>query len=264
MMLSTGLASRVVEVEGAESDELATPTGHAQYSPSVSHDEEDRVNSENAVGGEEEEEEKEEEEEEGDDVEEEWEDFTEEGGEVGEWGDGGEWGGKREEESWNTTSEGSWLGQGRKEETEVALETREEETVQKKKERRRGSRENGGALRLGKKHVAQNKKEEEVGEKEKEVVGEKKKEMVGQKKEMVGGREKNSWSRSRLSEADRQRLEEQAAWNTEPDFFADMTPTVTKTTSSLGVESPTPAGKSSSLQYQPTEQEVRVHRVVDL
>ena len=45
-MVSTGLASRVADVDGVESDELTAPTGHAQYSPSVSHDEEDRVNSE--------------------------------------------------------------------------------------------------------------------------------------------------------------------------------------------------------------------------
>ena len=40
----SGSASREVDMEGAESEELATPTSHAQYSPSVSHDEEDRAN----------------------------------------------------------------------------------------------------------------------------------------------------------------------------------------------------------------------------
>ena len=39
------MASSTVDVEtngGVESDELTTPPGHAQYSPSVSHDEEER------------------------------------------------------------------------------------------------------------------------------------------------------------------------------------------------------------------------------
>lgn len=44
------MASSAVGVEineEVESEELATHTNHAQYSPSVSHDEEDRGNREN-------------------------------------------------------------------------------------------------------------------------------------------------------------------------------------------------------------------------
>lgn len=41
---SVGVASVDVEVnEGVESEEPTTPPRHPQYSPSVSHDEEDRV-----------------------------------------------------------------------------------------------------------------------------------------------------------------------------------------------------------------------------
>ena len=42
-----GVASSRVDVEineGVGSEELTTPLSHAQYSPSVSHDEEDRGN----------------------------------------------------------------------------------------------------------------------------------------------------------------------------------------------------------------------------
>ena len=42
-----GVARDTVDVEGVESEELTTPLNHAQYSPSVSHDEEDRINKEN-------------------------------------------------------------------------------------------------------------------------------------------------------------------------------------------------------------------------
>ena len=37
----------LADVEEEESDDLDPPTGHTQYSPSVSHDEEDRGYSEN-------------------------------------------------------------------------------------------------------------------------------------------------------------------------------------------------------------------------
>jgi len=73
---------------------------------------------------------------------------------------------------------------------------------------------------------------------------------------------------------DIQRLEEQASWSKEPDFFADMEPSIMKHTgvdsqrspvgssaqrSSAGNNSPrSPASSNSqltSMKYQPTEQE---------
>ena len=50
LLCHVGVASSRVDVEineGVESEELTTPLSHAQYSPSVSHDEEDRGNREN-------------------------------------------------------------------------------------------------------------------------------------------------------------------------------------------------------------------------
>lgn len=67
-------------------------------------------------------------------------------------------------------------------------------------------------------------------------------------------------ARATLSEADRVRLEEQAAWSREPDFFADMTPSVAKKslpTSATKFSMETERTKSS-LQYQSTgTEEVR-------
>ena len=155
---------------------------------------------------------------------EEWEEFTEEGGEDVEWGDEGGWGGGEGEkvESWTTTR----LHREAEEEREVSGEEGREPVQEER-------RQSGGtALKLGRK---------QTGKREKG--------------------EGSSGSKVTLSEADRLRLEEQAAWSTEPDLFADMAPSVAKTTgvsASLGgVESPTPTTKSSSLQYQPAEQEVR-------
>ena len=76
-------------------------------------------------------------------------------------------------------------------------------------------------------------------------------------------REKSAGSsaRARLSEEDRLRLEEQASWSTEPDFFADMTPAVGK--KSLSLRSATKVSMETertkpSLQYQSTgTEEVR-------
>lgn len=75
--------------------------------------------------------------------------------------------------------------------------------------------------------------------------------------------------RGRLSEEDARRLEEQASWSMEPDFFADMAPIIAAPTTktgpastqrSGGVEASSPgaesgAGSSTALQYQPPEQE---------
>jgi len=80
--------------------------------------------------------------------------------------------------------------------------------------------------------------------------------------------------KGRLSTDDIQRLEEQASWSKEPDFFADMEPSIMKHTgvdsqrspvgssaqrSSAGNNSPrSPASSNSqltSMKYQPTEQE---------
>ncbi|CAI8058055.1 Protein-associating with the carboxyl-terminal domain of ezrin [Geodia barretti] len=217
MAAKLGLASRVADVDGVESDELTAPTGHAQYSPSVSHDEEDRVNSE-TVGGEEGE------------MEGEWDEFTEEGGGDVEWGDEGGWGGGKVE-TWTITADSSRLHREAEDEREPSEVSGEvgEEPVQEKR------RQSGGtALKLGRK---------QTGKEEKREKG-----------------EGSSGSKVTLSEADRLRLEEQAAWSTEPDFFADMAPSVAKKTgvsASLGgVESPTLTTKqSSSLQYQPAEEE---------
>lgn len=78
--------------------------------------------------------------------------------------------------------------------------------------------------------------------------------------EKSAGKEYGS-TRTRLSEEDRLRLEEQATWSREPDFFADMTPTVGKKSLSLHnatkVSMETERTKSS-LQYQSTgTEEVR-------
>ena len=80
-----------------------------------------------------------------------------------------------------------------------------------------------------------------------------------------GGRERGRGStKPGLSEEDRQRLEEQEAWAKEPDFFADMTPSVAKS-SSAKVGSHRTSEKASAvadkmatsvLQYQATEVEV--------
>lgn len=70
-----------------------------------------------------------------------------------------------------------------------------------------------------------------------------------------------SSARARLSEEDRLRLEEQASWSREPDFFADMTPAVGK--KSLSLRSATKVSMETertkpSLQYQSTgTEEVR-------
>ena len=71
--------------------------------------------------------------------------------------------------------------------------------------------------------------------------------------------------KGRLSAEDIQRLEEQASWLKEPDFFADMEPSIMKHTSVESQRSPgssssqrSPAGSNSqqtSMKYQPTEQE---------
>ena len=79
----------------------------------------------------------------------------------------------------------------------------------------------------------------------------------GQRKTEGEGR---GWAQSTLSESDCRRLEEQAAWSTEPNFFADMAPVVTKT-SKLGVSNRriTSTGKTKPLlQYQPPDTEVCV------
>lgn len=83
------------------------------------------------------------------------------------------------------------------------------------------------------------------------------------------GRKGPEIDRGRLSEEDTRRLEEQASWSMEPDFFADMAPVIAapaaKTTPTApqrsdGVEVSSPGaesgvGSSTALQYQPTEQE---------
>lgn len=70
----------------------------------------------------------------------------------------------------------------------------------------------------------------------------------------VSGSEKTEGAKgARLSEGDRLRLEEQAAWSREPDFFADMTPVFAKSSASKKVS----VANKSSLQYQPTKMEVR-------
>ena len=163
----------------------------------------------------------------------EWDEFTEEGGGDVEWGDEGGWGGGKVE-TWTITADSSRLHREAEDEREPSEVSGEvgEEPVQEKR------RQSGGtALKLGRK---------QTGKEEKREKG-----------------EGSSGSKVTLSEADRLRLEEQAAWSTEPDFFADMAPSVAKKTgvsASLGgVESPTLTTKqSSSLHYQPAEEEVRV------
>ena len=214
-------------VEGVESEELTTPPGHAQYSPSVSHDEEDRVNPE--IGEEPpEEEEREEEEEEGEGDEEGegeeegegdegegevWEEFSEDRGGDSEWRGG--WGGEEEEER------GGLFGGVEK----------MEDMVQSPRSSR-----SSGSLRLG---TSSGKRKEERREVKR-----------------TAEKDSGSWSRARFNEEDRLRLEEQASWTREPDFFADMTPAVAKTTPSLGLGAKTTPTSSSALQYQPTKTEV--------
>ena len=198
-----GVASSEVGGEGAESDDLAMPTSHAQYSPSVSHDEEDRVNVEEGEEGEGE----------GEDN---WEEFEEEQWDEGDWGREG--GGDVKEGDGDGVQVGSWNLSG-------SLNPGPDH---RKEEKSHNTVETRGALRLGSGSTT-SKKQEREGE-----------------------------VPATLSEQDRQRLEEQAAWSMEPDFFADMTPSVAKTTSgsTLGVESREPPTKLSSLQYQlqPTEE----------
>ena len=193
-----GVASSEVGGEGAESDDLAMPTSHAQYSPSVSHDEEDRVNVEEGEEGEGE----------GEDN---WEEFEEEQWDEGDWGREG--GGDVKEG--DGVQVGSWNLSG-------SLNSGPDH---RKEEKSHNTVETRGALRLGS-GSRTSKKQERGGE-----------------------------VPATLSEQDRQRLEEQAAWSMEPDFFADMTPSVAKTTSgsTLGAESREPPTK---LQYQlqPTEE----------
>ena len=203
-----GVASSDVGGEGAESDDLAMPTSHAQYSPSVSHDEEDRVNVEEGeeIEGEGEGE--------GEDN---WEEFEEEQWDEGDWGREG--GGDVKEGDGDGVQVGSWNLSG-------SLNSGPDH--RKEEEKSHNTVETRGALRLGS-GSRTSKKQERGGE-----------------------------VPATLSEQDRQRLEEQAAWSMEPDFFADMTPSVAKTTSgsTLGVESREPPTKLSSLQYQlqPTEE----------
>ena len=151
-----------------------------------------------------------------------------------EWGGGGGWGGGEGEivNSWNAMPDEDSAG-GNGQRSSVSGEAEEDERKPVQEERRAPLRETGGALRLGKKQTGKKKKEEE-GKKNK--------------------------SKNTLSEADRVRLEEQATWSREPDFFADMGPSVAKTTGVSspvlsGVESPTPTTKSSSLQYHHTAKE---------
>ena len=204
------MASNVVDVE---SEGLTTPPDHAQYSPSVSHDEEDRPNdTEITVGGEEregigdreggEEEEKEDEE---------WEEFTEEG-EVDnehEWKERGD--NKPETGSWSQSSTG----------TDILR-----------------NKENGAKGLL----LSQNTKLGNNGGKK----------MA--KNETNESSQNEGWDKQKLSEDDQLRLQEQASWSKEPDFFADMMPVVTKTSDPLesGPEMGENIGKSS-LQYQPLE-----------
>ena len=87
-------------------------------------------------------------------------------------------------------------------------------------------------------------------------------EAAGSSRRGPGGRERGHGSaKPGLSEEDRQRLEEQEAWAREPDFFADMTPSVAKSSSAKGGshrKASAVADKmaTSALQYQATEVEV--------
>ena len=79
----------------------------------------------------------------------------------------------------------------------------------------------------------------------------------GLRKERAGEgsqREEDDKTRRRLSEEDRLRLEEQASWSKEPDFFADMAPALPKATGPV-LEPGQGLSSRASLQYQPWEAE---------
>lgn len=254
-----------VEVnEEVESEDLATPPHHPQYSPSVSHDEEERGQREvgelyEGPGGtssygcvctvDQVEEEEEEGEGEGETSEEPWEEFVEdEVKEYSEWGES--WGGgEREDESRLHESEGArrtpaegWSLAGSRAGAEEEEENKEKSAP--KLPNRTGGMKLTPSLKLG---------SDRERTKEREAVS-------GPGKHEDEGRSDGTATRARLSEEDRLRLEEQAAWSKEPDFFADMVPTVAKKSPPLHnaskVSMETEKTKSA-FQYQPPETEVR-------
>ena len=262
-LCGVGVASSEVNVQEAESEDLTTPTTHAQYSPSVSHDEEDRVATE--IGGREEEGEEEEGEEGEEEFDEDWEEFTSDRVADGECegesveGEGVE----------GTVSREVELGWG------VGGTLHSPSGVGKKVEL--PPNRSGGSLRLGggggreREERKKGERERENGEREREERKKGERERQERKKEQSGKVE--SWERARLSEEDRVRLEEQAAWSREPDFFEDMTPSVVKTIPPTwsGLHdnsvvtrkvSGTKSSSSSLLQYQPTETETEVSESV--
>ena len=182
---------------------------------------------------------------------EEWEEFVEDG--EGEWGGG--WGeedeedreSKRESSGEAAVLEPGWSLAG----TEGG--GREGGQKQSPLTSSSGYR---GALKLGGKTRNKEEKEREKTEEE-----------GGEEVRVKGGgeRRKGGSVRGRMSDKDVQRLEEQAAWSREPDFFADMMPTVAKSDPLLQTSSERPmtlqpkaAGGLAALEYQPTgAEEVR-------
>ena len=172
---------------------------------------------------------------------EEWEEFVEDG--EGEWGGG--WG-EEEEEDRESKRESS--GEAAVLEPGWSLAGTEGGQKQSPLTSSGGYR---GALKLGGK--TRNKEEKKKTEEEEVRV--------------KGGRERRKGDsvRGRMSDKDVQRLEEQAAWSREPDFFADMMPTVAKSDPLLQTSSERPltlqpkaAGSLAALEYQPTgTEEVR-------
>lgn len=84
------------------------------------------------------------------------------------------------------------------------------------------------------------------------------------KSQVSGPAKKSDSLRGRLAEEDIQRLEQQAAWTTEPDFFADMEPSIGSSQEGLQKASSKPSSASSRsgsgstaalLLYQPADQE---------
>ena len=73
-----------------------------------------------------------------------------------------------------------------------------------------------------------------------------------------GGKKSRGIGRERLSKEDVQRLEEQEAWATEPDFFADMAPSIAPPTKAMPLDGlgvgEMESAPSASMQYQPVDQ----------
>lgn len=250
------------EEEGGSGSECAPPTGdHPQYSPSVSHDEESSNNSSDlsavvnraepvkktlgvvglqsphalSVGGHNQEEEEEEEEE--------WEGLEE------------EWEGLEEKEmGWGT----SWGGSGRQAFTNDRPKSSAVLPAKGK----------GGGMKL------KRSTDKEAGSSVSSSGSTSTDKSPGHTRGVKDSSLSKSGLKGRLSTEDIQRLEEQASWSKEPDFFADMEPSIMKHTgvdsqrspvgssaqrSSAGNNSPrSPASSNSqltSMKYQPTEQE---------